>query len=129
MNDENDNQNEIRDDEFPTFAQLPRETREIIDMRGRKMVEDSIPKELRPAIYDTAKKLNVPIDVVVLAHLNCTCNAMVGKFSFITDDGIIPQEKQDFSSMTPFKEDFKRAKAFFDSIFDEIRRKSEEQGS
>ena len=96
MNDENDNQNEIRDDEFPTFAQL---------------------------------KLNVPIDVVVLAHLNCTCNAMVGKFSFITDDGIIPQEKQDFSSMTPFKEDFKRVKAFFDSIFDEIRRKSEEQGS
>ena len=107
------------------FAQLPRETREILNMRGMKAL-DSIPEEMRSLVVETAEKTNVSVMDSLLAFLESVGSVLKGKFAMQVGEKIVSFENEDYSFMTPFKDDFKRAREYYGSTIENARKEREE---
>lgn len=105
----------------PRFSELPKETQDELETRAKTVIEEFIPKKIQPLIYQVAKQLNIHSLDVVLAYMDSLGSQIKGKIVFdVGGERIMPD--CNLGLMSPFKEDYKIARMFFDSQIEEIKK-------
>ena len=102
-----------------TFADLPSERQETINLVGRNIVESETPSEFQTIIYDAAHELKISIKDSAWACV-AIWNELVSKTpSLRDDDGTISLDESVYKAKVVFLSDYEKAKKHYRSLFAE----------